>query len=939
MKKPTLRLRQVFEGPTHFKVVKPLGNPIKIAKKGLSPNLMGRLRKFANGAEVTEPVYGDGTTEEQLAQVRSDIEAEAQREEPSVDVLGMLREREKQLVDRQFNAADVDSKPVVADQQAPTARSRPRPQRPVGAPVEVIKASDVAPVEIVKPPSLRQIAESSPVEQPVGVPVEAIKASNVEQYPISASATPVVSKAPRVLGLTTAEMPPAPVATVMQRAVAPQGESVVETGVAAPVRRSPGFAPEIAGAPGSAVVEMSVAPSAEPAPSLPVAVKAEEDLTPVEYARQSIREELGKKNPDRDVLKQYFEALKDAVQIERAERAAAAVEVAPAPTVPAVTVVPAPAAPAAAPATAVAPTKPAPAAPAVPAAAVAPVEPSAAVATPTPLAAVAVVPAAPPAGPQLPRGFDPAKPLTVELFREMKQINKDMTDDQAAAALIRAAVPDAPEVLPDLDKLALPPPAGADEDTLKRFDDAKTKLVGAIIDQAKADREAAQALVVANEKAQAQRLVNADRDRAEADALKVRRDNLRAAVEGGFKPTSYFESVGLAGQIGTALSLAAGAFATGMTGMPNYAMKIYSDAVERDLDIQKGKYNSLVNQYNRLLGDAEDAEKLARADLNDLAALQVEAIKARSTVRGIAPAAERMIAELQAKAERERAEVAIKAAEAREAKVKADLADETLDSQNKYRNALADTAKARAAVVGTAKTPPAGKELPQRGESGLDLFYRLNATEQGKRIFNVKNPKTGKVIEVAAATPTSRNEAQNQLTFRQSALDQANRVLEILKTKPNVLDVNEMKQVQTAMTRFLTEYPASSGAKRILPRTDKDIVMNAIFDSPVPYARYANLLDNTKAAMQEFKHSIEDGINQVVANYGIEGHPGKVEFMGGMASGKARVRAADGGGDNSNMVKIRYRVGPNKYKEQEIPAQNLEAAKQRLGKLFDSVIP
>ena len=42
MKKPTLRFRQVFEHPTHFKVTKPLGNPLLIAKKGLSPNLMGR---------------------------------------------------------------------------------------------------------------------------------------------------------------------------------------------------------------------------------------------------------------------------------------------------------------------------------------------------------------------------------------------------------------------------------------------------------------------------------------------------------------------------------------------------------------------------------------------------------------------------------------------------------------------------------------------------------------------------------------------------------------------------------------------------------------------------------------------------------------------------------------------------------------------------------
>jgi len=89
MKKPSLRLRQVFETPTHFKVVKPLGNPIKIAKQGLSPNLMGRLRKYANGiGEVTPPIDdqeradaktlagagGDApemTTEQMIAQARA----------------------------------------------------------------------------------------------------------------------------------------------------------------------------------------------------------------------------------------------------------------------------------------------------------------------------------------------------------------------------------------------------------------------------------------------------------------------------------------------------------------------------------------------------------------------------------------------------------------------------------------------------------------------------------------------------------------------------------------------------------------------------------------------------------------------------------------------------------------------------------------------------
>lgn len=58
MKKPTLRFRQVFEHPTHFKVVKPLGNPLLIAKKGLSPGMQSRLRKFAQGGEVRG--YDDG---------------------------------------------------------------------------------------------------------------------------------------------------------------------------------------------------------------------------------------------------------------------------------------------------------------------------------------------------------------------------------------------------------------------------------------------------------------------------------------------------------------------------------------------------------------------------------------------------------------------------------------------------------------------------------------------------------------------------------------------------------------------------------------------------------------------------------------------------------------------------------------------------------------
>jgi hypothetical protein len=73
MQKPSLRFRQVFEHPTHFKVTRAMGNPITVAKKGLSPSLMGRLRKFSNGTgEVPEPTEQD---QKNLTQLESELNA------------------------------------------------------------------------------------------------------------------------------------------------------------------------------------------------------------------------------------------------------------------------------------------------------------------------------------------------------------------------------------------------------------------------------------------------------------------------------------------------------------------------------------------------------------------------------------------------------------------------------------------------------------------------------------------------------------------------------------------------------------------------------------------------------------------------------------------------------------------------------------------------
>ena len=158
MKKPTLRLRQVFEGPTHFKVVKPLGNPIKIAKKGLSPNLMGRLRRFATAGEVTDPV--DATGDERQ------IDFEQPATAPTIPFDGAPRERSLEEIEQSLAYLKALEMTQGADDVAQ---------------VKNIKASDV-------------------VQEPVIVP--AAPAFNV-------------SKTPRVRGFTSAEMmgPPAPAPT------------------------------------------------------------------------------------------------------------------------------------------------------------------------------------------------------------------------------------------------------------------------------------------------------------------------------------------------------------------------------------------------------------------------------------------------------------------------------------------------------------------------------------------------------------------------------------------------------------------------------------------------------------------------------------------------------------------------------------------------------
>jgi len=120
---------------------------------------------------------------------------------------------------------------------------------------------------------------------------------------------------------------------------------------------------------------------------------------------------------------------------------------------------------------------------------------------------------------------------------------------------------------------------------------------------------------------------------------------------------SYLSRLSTMSQIGTALSLAAGAFATGMTGMPNFALQIYNNAVEKDLEKQREDRNSLWNQFVQAGNSAEHADQYVRASMDKAvaarAAQQAALTKNATAAQGLA----KFAADMNTKAEAEIAKI------------------------------------------------------------------------------------------------------------------------------------------------------------------------------------------------------------------------------------------------------------------------------------------
>lgn len=157
MKKPSLRFRQVFEHPTHFKVKSPMGNPITIAKSAISPSMQARLRKYADGTS-DEPVAPPTPEEAQVARSWEDIIALPKAEQPAAIRTEMYRRRVEQAA------------PIITDVPTPEALDAIQTQRvaedaaAAGLPLPADMPPAAAPSAVVPVPATEPVAE--PVAEP-----------------------------------------------------------------------------------------------------------------------------------------------------------------------------------------------------------------------------------------------------------------------------------------------------------------------------------------------------------------------------------------------------------------------------------------------------------------------------------------------------------------------------------------------------------------------------------------------------------------------------------------------------------------------------------------------------------------------------------------------------------------------------------------------------
>lgn len=497
-------------------------------------------------------------------------------------------------------------------------------------------------------------------------------------------------------------------------------------------------------------------------------------------------------------------------------------------------------------------------------------------AAPAMVAAAPVVPAAP-ATPAVP--VAPAKPAAPEInipdtitgttfedFKAAIKANPQADPVAVATALVTAKAPQIPT--PNFAEITAAAPAVGGKTAIDKFDAAVAAKAAALTEEAKADLDTKQEVVRIAQASEARQLAAAKKDADTAAKLAQRKESIEKAIGQGFQPQSMWGRMSAPQKVGSLISLAVGGFLSGYTDTKNYVYEAFNNLLENDLDVQKGNYNSLLKQYERLLGDEAAARKLAEADLLNLTALQVKSVEARSNLRGIGPQLAAVRADLEMKAAANREEV-------RKKMFDADIAEANAATQEEYRKAQtkAQLAKAAPKVAGG----------PTRGAVSAErLDFAKAQYKEGKR-FTVPDPEDpAKSIVIEALSKPAAQKSIQTITQRIEGTMRLEEFLKFLaenRGKPTTPEL--IRGMEIRLKGVVENYPGTfRGSQNLVTTAQAKMITPATEDLGLPILRYLDKLGMTTTAIKTLQSDAVRGVKSAIQGAADPANEGFKEFLG-----------------------------------------------------------
>jgi hypothetical protein len=328
MELPRLRLRKVFEHGTHFKVQKPSGQTITIAKKGLSPGTIKRYQRLAHGGEVRNyqvggEVPGDKTPEQQDEEMQAYSRMIDATNTPEPEPAPAEPAEPDVATRRPFTGTEGRQTTMMEEFEAlPPPPAQPRRLDARRAVLEAKEAREELPGNQPDTPPPVVVNVNTPPAQPAAPVAPAPTASPA---PVAPSAPAATEAAPVAAPPPTQKPLPPVVAPVAPPAIAPKSLSKlsapqpVQT-LAEPLDLTPGATPDLGVAPSpepidveralvgmqpAAVTPVAAAPTAPVAPPVAAPVAVPTPVVPIaptstQLTVESLRSAM-KASPDKTV--------------------------------------------------------------------------------------------------------------------------------------------------------------------------------------------------------------------------------------------------------------------------------------------------------------------------------------------------------------------------------------------------------------------------------------------------------------------------------------------------------------------------------------------------------------------------------------------------------------------------------------------------------------